>query len=122
MNPQVVIAPGELRSAIQIQAQTANVDALGGQTSASWTTVRSTMAGIATFGQKDRYQAEQFTAQVTHTITVRWTPAPSILPGMQVLYIEQNGTIHLYTVQAVDNVLMRNVKLNLLCLEINGGQ
>jgi head-tail adaptor len=122
MNEQVYISPGELRHSVQIQAQGSAVGATGGVGTTGWTVVRGTMASINTIGEKDDYQTGQFSAQVSHTIAVRWMPSPALLPGMQVLFTEQNGTLHTYLVQAVDNVKMRNVKVNLICLEIDGSQ
>jgi head-tail adaptor len=122
MNEQVYISPGEFRQSVQIQQQGSAVGPTGGVGPTDWSVVRSTMASINTIGEKDDYQADQFSAQVSHTITMRWTPTPALLPGMQVLFTEQNGTLHTYQVQAVDNVKMRNVKVNLICLEIDGSQ
>jgi SPP1 family predicted phage head-tail adaptor len=113
----VIIRAGDLRHQVQIQQRSTQQDELGGQITV-WQTIRTTFARIATVGTKDDYQAGQFSAQVSHTITVRaYAGATEILPGMQVVF----GS-HTYIIQAIDNAEMRNIYLNLICLEINGGQ
>ena len=111
-----------MRNRVDIQVQGTARGPTGGQSATGWNTVRTTWASIETIGQKEAYQADQFSAQVSHVITLRWSPVPDILPGMRVVYTQQSGVVHAYLVQGVDNVKMRNVKVKLLCLEINGGQ
>jgi SPP1 family predicted phage head-tail adaptor len=121
-NPR--IDAGSLRHRIQIQmSNPAAQDATGGQIATAWTAVRSTWASIeAVGGGKEQYQSEQFSAQVTHMIIMRYSAQPAIRPGMQVVFTEGNGTVHTYQIQAVVNVKLRNTVLNLLCNEVDGGQ
>lgn len=107
--------PSELRHSIQIQSQSTEKDKFG-QPLQNWTTVLTTRASIEAIEKVERYQARQFTSQVTHVITLRW-PNVSITAGMRVVF----GS-HIYTIQALDNVEERNVILNLLALEINGAE
>jgi SPP1 family predicted phage head-tail adaptor len=113
----VLIKSGDLRHQIQIQQRATAQDATGQPVSSGWTTIRTTFAKIATIGSRDDYQVGQFSAQVTHTITIRYTPNPEITPGMQVVF---GG--HTYIIQAIDNSELRGIRVNLMCLEINGGQ
>jgi len=100
-----------------VQAGTAQ-DALG-QPIALWSTIRTTWASIryTTSGTKEDYQSGQFSAQVTHIITIRATSTPKIAPGMRVVF----GT-HTYLIQLFDDVGLQGVLLHLQCLEIDGSQ
>jgi SPP1 family predicted phage head-tail adaptor len=116
------INPSQLRHQVQIQSQQTTVGATGGQTSAGWSTIRTPFAGIESAGEKEDYQAGEFSSQVTDIITIRYAATPAITGGMRVLFNESNGTQHAYLIQAVDNVKKRNILLKLMCLEIDGGQ
>jgi len=115
--------PARLRHQVQLQQQSTTQDGYGGEVK-SWTTIRSPWAEIALLTSKEDYQEGQFSAQVSHRITIRAAAdQPSALPGMQIVYVNAtSGITHAYLVQAIDNVDVRNVLVNLLCLEINGGQ
>jgi head-tail adaptor len=120
---QVLIPAGSLRHQVQIQVQS-TAPTLTGSPQASWTTIRCTRAAIVLAISKqasEDYQQGQFSGMVTHIVTVRWTPTPEILGGMRVLFTTSAGT-HTYQVQTVDNVNLRNIRMDLMCLEINGGQ
>lgn len=113
----LAINSGELRHAIQIQKQTATQSASGAPQQ-SWTTILSTVAKISTASSREVYQASQFTAQVSHVITIRWPGSSvTILGGMQVLFGSR-----VFKLQTVENPLERNRLLLLHCLEINGAQ
>jgi SPP1 family predicted phage head-tail adaptor len=109
----LAIPSGAMRHEIQIQQQTTTPDSFG-QPQPTWTTVLTAMAAFATLSEREVYQL-QFTAQVTHRITVRW-PGTSIgiAGGMRVLF----GT-RVFLIQTPDNVQERNRVLHLMCLEIN---
>jgi SPP1 family predicted phage head-tail adaptor len=116
-NP-LVIPAGSKRNQISIQSQSATQDTTGGEVD-SWNTVLTVMAAIATVSSKEMYQTgqtAQFTAQVTHMVTIDWPGASiPISGGMQVLFGART-----FVVQTVENVQERNRVLNLMCLEING--
>ena len=113
----LVINPGELRHAIQIQQQTATQSA-SGEPQSTWNTVLATSAKIATASSREVYRAAQFTEQVTHVVTIRWPgPGVSILGGQQVVFGSR-----VFELQTVENVQERNRVLLLHCLEINGVQ
>jgi SPP1 family predicted phage head-tail adaptor len=110
-----LIDPGELRQQIQIQQQSTANDSVG-QPQATWTTVLTTMAKIASISVVERWQSAQFVGQVSHRITMRWPGAGvTIAGGMRVLFGSR-----IFVLQGVDNVEERNIVLHLLCLEING--
>jgi SPP1 family predicted phage head-tail adaptor len=108
------IATGELRNRILIQAQSNLPDPETGAPQAAWTTVRNCWAKISTASSKEVYLAMQFTSEVSHVVMVRWSSTP-VAAGMRVVF----GT-RVFTIQATENVLERNVKVNLLCLEVDG--
>jgi SPP1 family predicted phage head-tail adaptor len=108
----------------QVQIQSADVTPNGqdeyGEEIPTWDTVRTTWASITTASApkaKEDYQAGQFSGQVTHIINIRYTATPPIVGGMRVLF----GS-HIYLIQTVDNIDLRGISVNLMCLEINGAQ
>jgi SPP1 family predicted phage head-tail adaptor len=107
------LEPGQLRHQIQIQSQTTTPDAFG-QPQASWSTIRTSWAKIEALTQQEAFQPDQFTARVTHRITMRYPNGVSIQGGMRVLY----GS-HTYLIQNVNNYQERNAILFLKVLEIN---
>jgi head-tail adaptor len=112
------VNPGDRRHQVQIQSEGTSQDVVGGQASTGWAAFRTTWASIVTAGSKDAFQSGQFSAQVTHVINIRAiTGDAEIMPGMRVVF-----GIHTYLIQAVDNVQLRDISINLMCLEIDGGQ
>ena len=113
----LVVNPGELRHAVQIQQQVTTQSA-SGEPQQSWTTILATQASIRTASSREVYRASQFTGQVSHVITIRWPGSGvSILGGQQLLF---GGRV--FKLQTVENVQERNRVLLLHCLEINGVQ
>ncbi len=111
----LLLPAGSLRHSILIQSRSTQPDSFG-QPLDTWNTVLVTRASIAIATQRELYQANQLTSQVSHTITLHWPgSAVVITPGMQIVY----GT-HTYKIQDCDNVGERNRVLRLLCLELNG--
>ena len=109
-----IIDPRELRHQIQIQQQTSTQDSFG-QPQATWSTVLTTMAKIASVALNERFQNEQFVAQISHRIIIRWPGTGiAIVGGMRILF----GT-RVFLIQVPDNVEERNSAMHLLCLEIN---
>ena len=114
----LLIPPGQLRNEITLQAQSQAPDAVTGAPSASWATVMTTMAGIASQGSREVFQAQQYASQVTHVLTVRWPgTGVAIAGGMRVSF----GT-RTFTVQSVENVMERNRVMKLMCVEVDGVQ
>jgi SPP1 family predicted phage head-tail adaptor len=112
-----MIAAGCLRHRIVIQQNSGAVDAEFGSQTDVWTTVRGTWADISTVTGREVYAlGPGFTAQVTHRITIRWTPQV-IRSGMRVIY---GG--RMFVVQSVSDPDERRQQLNLMCLELNEGQ
>jgi len=111
------IDAGQLRNQISIQSPSTSQTSTGAPTT-SWTTFFTCMAAIRTASSREAYQASQFTALVSHAITIRWPGASvSIQGGQQVLFGPR-----IFKLQTVENVQERNRVLILHCLEINGVQ
>lgn len=112
----LVLNPGELRHNIQIQVQSNAPDPVTGAPAEGWATILSALAEIRTATMRELYQAEQFSAQVSHIITIRWPGSGYVIQGgQQVLFGSR-----VFKLQTVDNVMERNRVLRLQCLEING--
>lgn len=109
-----LIEAGELDRRITIQSQSMVPDAVTGVPSPVWSPVRICWAKIVTSSSKEFYFANQFTAESTHLVVVRWSPIP-LVAGMQILYGART-----FTIQNVEDVAERRFRFNLLCIEING--
>ncbi len=112
-NP-LALSAGQLRHEIRIQ----KLDDAGGQGCDSvpaWQTVLVCFAGIDTMSSREVFRAQQFTAQVTHRITIRYPGNIGIGPGLQILF-----GARIFVVQTVENVQERNRVLYLMCVEVNG--
>jgi head-tail adaptor len=107
-----LIDPGDLRHLVQINKQSATQDSFG-QPVLSWTTFRTPMAGLNLLSLKEAFGDGQLTAQESDIWTMRWTP-DEVQPGMQLVF-----GANAYEIQAVNNVMRRNVLLHLLCLQLN---
>ena len=112
-NPWPSIDPGSLRHQVRIQQQSATPDA-SGQLVQTWTTARSTCAGINLVSLKEAFGDGQFTAQEVDIWTMRYSAAVSIAPGMRLVLGSKT-----WVIQAVDNVGQRNITLHLLCIALN---
>lgn len=102
---------GTLLHQVQIQSQASTADSFG-QPQQTWTTIRTACAAIATPSAREVFQAGQLTSQVTHMLTMRWSPT-AIAPGMRAVFGSRT-----FKVQAVINVDERNIVTRLLCLEL----
>lgn len=111
---------GALRHPITIDAPSTAPSSFGGSVSPTrWETVRTTRAAIEAAGKrKDREtaQAGQLISEVTHFVTVRWTPA-AIRAGYRVVF----GARY-FTIELVENGLEQNRVLVLWCREVDGTQ
>ena len=107
---------GSLRHSIEIQSRSTTPDSFG-QPIATWSTVLTPRASIDILTQRELYQADQLSGQVSHVITIRWPGIlVQIVPGMQVVF----GS-HTYRIQTVDNVELRSRVVRLYVQELNGG-
>ena len=112
MPQPLAINPGSLRHSVTIQSSSSGMGE-NGLPSTAWTDVLTTRASISAVSGKELYAAQQVTSQVTHTVTMRWTPI-TISPGMRILFGD-----HICQIQTVDNVEERNRVLKLMVLAIN---
>ena len=106
------IPAGSLRHLVEIQAQTTAADDFN-QRQEVWAPVRTCNASISTASPAERATFEQVTSEASHMIIVRWTTT-AIQAGMRIVF-----GAHIFKVQAVDNVRMRNKYVRMLCLELN---
>ena len=116
-NDPLTLNPGELRHTVQVQQQGTEQTATGAPVDA-WSTVLTAVAAIATLSSREVYQASQFTAEVSHVITIRWPGSSVTIQGGQRVVFGSR----FFKLQTVENVLERNRVLRLHCLEINGQQ
>jgi SPP1 family predicted phage head-tail adaptor len=107
-----VVDAGDLRHQVQIQSRSTSDDSFG-QPQATWSTVRAAYASIVNITSREIYQAGMLTSQLTHMITVRWSPTV-VAPGMRVLFGSR-----VFQVQACVNVLEMNALVKMLCLELS---
>ena len=107
----LAINPGELRSRVQILAP-GRADAAGQPN--AWTKVLCPWVKIATQTASEVYLVSQFTTTVTHIVTMRWTSTP-ISPGFRIVFGSR-----VFVVESIENVLERNIRMNIMCSEING--
>jgi SPP1 family predicted phage head-tail adaptor len=104
---------GKLRHLVLLQVETTAPDAVG-QPQPTWATVDTQWARIEALSQRETVAAGAMSAQVSHVVTLRWSSASALAPGMRVLY----GS-HVYHVQGVVDVEERNIVHQLRVLEIN---
>jgi head-tail adaptor len=117
MKDLLVIQPGTLRHSIQVQAPAPGAsDTFGASVEpAIWSTIVTTRAAIYTAGGRETSQAAQLVSEVSHVVTIRYTPA-AIMPNYRILF-----GARVFSIRFVENVLERNRVLNIYCLEIDGG-
>jgi head-tail adaptor len=116
-NP-ISIPAGAKRNFIQIQQVSTTPGPTGGQTATDPVVLLSCMAAIDTLAAKQAYQSGQFSAQVTHRVSIDYPgPAVALAASLQVVF-----GARLFQVQVIDNVQERNRVLHLMCLEIDGSQ
>ncbi len=107
----IAINASRLRHQITIQQQTATTDASGA--ALAWTVLMTIWAEITVLRGTDAWRGGQFTAQKFAQVTMRYQPG--ILPDMRVLFGSR-----IFIVQDCVNVEERNVRLELLCVELDG--
>ncbi len=113
-NP-LAISPGDLRHSIQLAARSTAQDGFG-QPLTTWTPYLTVRASIRQLSGQELFQGDQFSSAAQYRIVLRWPgSAITINVGDRVLF----GS-HVYVIQIVDNVLLRNRVINLTCLEIDG--
>jgi SPP1 family predicted phage head-tail adaptor len=116
----VTLRAGTLRHQIQIQQQTTAQDGFG-QPLQTWTTAYTCWSAIASVQASQLFSAAQFVDQVTHWITVRFTPAHVFAANQRIVFVEPlTGITHTYEIRAVVNENQANVALTLHCYELQG--
>ena len=115
MKSQLAINAGELRHTVQLQAKGAGQDPVTKKPVETWTTYLSPRVRIFGPGTKEVYQAQQFSAQVTHVLKMRWPgDGVAIKGGDQVVFGARS-----FNPQAWVDVEERRRVVLLYCQEIN---
>lgn len=115
--PTYLVASGQMKERVTLSkphqaadlTQPFGIPAPGAST--PYTTV---WAKIRVLQGRDLYKAQQFVSDVTHTVTIRWRTGISVGD-----WVNQEGA--LYRIQAIQNPEEADVRLDLLCLEVNDG-
>jgi SPP1 family predicted phage head-tail adaptor len=109
------LEPGQLRNQISFAAPSATQDSFG-QPLTSWPTYFQTWAQIRMLSGQELFQSDEFTSASQYRISIRWPGAGiTINVGDRVLFGART-----FVVQIADNLEMRNIRVDLTCLEING--
>ena len=115
--PVLFLDPGSLRHSVQIQKPTDTRDA-SGQPVSTWAVVLTTRASIENTNSrtfKESFSNNTLESTSTDVLTIRWPGvAITIQPGMRVIFGDNT-----FLIQAVDNVLRRNKKVTLACIQIS---
>jgi len=118
LKPSVInpsIAAGELVHQVTIVSPSTAGDSYGQSVVPTiWNPVRTARAAIATAGGRETSAASQLVSDVSHVVTVRWTP-DVIKAGFRVLFGSR-----VFTILYAENVAERNRVLLLYCQEIDG--
>lgn len=114
--PEAFISAGKLNRRILILAQSTAQDESGQQIN-TWKPVLNTRASIHAATGREIYAAAGFTSQLTHVVTIRFNPAITIKSSQRVKYRDRT-----FDIQAVSDPTEGRRQLDLLCLEIDGGQ
>ena len=114
--PWYAVNPADLRYEIQLASKSATVDGFG-QPLNTWPLYYTTYASIRLLSGQELYQAAEFTSASQYRIRFRW-------PGDLVGVISSGDRVffgnRVFVIQIVDNVQMRNIVVELTCLEIDG--
>lgn len=111
-----MVNPAQLRNEVQLASASATVDGFG-QPVNVWTPYLTTYASIRLLKGSEIYQSAEFTSAAQYAVGMRWPGGMGITvkPGDRLFF-----GARVFVVQLVDDVEMRNIVLNLTCLEIDG--
>lgn len=106
---------GELHHFVTILQQEVTTDVSGAAT--VWTVFGQAFVGIKALRGADAWRFGQFTSEKYVQIVMRWRPG--ILANMRIQF-ERAGVTRTFVVQDPIDVLERNFKLEILCVELDG--
>ena len=98
----------------QIQLQSPDPQPLGGEI--TYTTYQTMYAKIETLRADEIYADNQFLAEASHRVNIRYLPGVTIKANHRVLF-----GARAFDIKAVVNLDERNVEIDLLCLELAEG-
>lgn len=114
--PTPHIRAGDLRNRIDfITSATVTDEATGLPETGEKVFAANVWAAIGGVTAMDLFQAQQYTKQVTHKVTIRYRRG--ILSSMRIRFRGR-----MFEIQGVVNVEERNVRLDIFCIERNDGQ
>lgn len=107
---------GTLNRKITIQSKGTPARNAYGEEVITWQTVATPRASITPLRGKERIEAAQVSAEVTHRIRIRYR-GTSITPEMRVLYSDPVEGNRVLGIVSVVNVSTRNREIELMCEE-----
>jgi SPP1 family predicted phage head-tail adaptor len=105
---------GELRKVVQLVQRNSAQDATGQAT--GYTSYATVHAKIEEANANEVFKAQQYTSEVSHLVTIRYTRAITPKSMDRVLY----GT-RTFDIKSIVNPEERNIEWHLLCLELDDG-
>lgn len=118
MLKESVISPsirsGELCHQVKLAGKSVTQDSFG-QPLNTWTPYLTTRASIAQLSGQELFQGDEFTSASQIRIAIRWPGAGVVNVGDRIFF-----QTHVYVIQIVENVFMKNRVIKLTCLEIDG--
>jgi SPP1 family predicted phage head-tail adaptor len=108
------IDPGHLRCEVSFASRSTTLDSFG-QPVNTWPPYYRAWAEIRQLSGAELYQGEQFTSAAQVRITIPFDPDVTINVGDRIFF-----NMHVYVVQIINNIEMRDFLLQLTCLEIDG--
>lgn len=106
---------GRLRQRVTIQDKVVLRDSFGEEI-ITWTDVATVWAGVEPLRGREFLEAQVQGADVTTRVIIRHRAG--IRPEMRVIWTDDDGTAHIYDVQAVISVQERRREVQLMCREL----
>jgi SPP1 family predicted phage head-tail adaptor len=106
---------GSLRHEITIEQVVETQDSNGIITE-EWVTYLVEWARVNPLSGTELFRARQLDATLSHEVWMRWRAG--IRPKMRVKFISPEGTTHYFDIESVIDPDYRNVRLQLLCKEL----
>jgi head-tail adaptor len=118
----LAIPVGFLRHEVRLAKPLLQDRDASGEPGSAWTVYLTALAGIEQLSGKDLLQGDQWASQTQWRVTLRW-PGCDVVAGQRVYVGPFTGKYpaHTFEVLFTENVQLRNRKLLLTCLEVDGG-
>ncbi len=109
------IDAGQLRHQVRFESNKLSGQDSFGQPNTTWQTYLTTFAAIQQLSGQELFQGDEFTSASQIQFLIRWPGAGIVNVGDRIFF-----QTHVYVIQIINNVLMRNRIMKLTCLEIDG--